>query len=75
MWGVVVGYVAPRALLWAMRGFGQHTLLGIIRSDVGRLQNNLFKKIIVKVEVSVFVSPPKLLKRIKSHGTASLFPK
>jgi hypothetical protein len=24
-------------LLWVMRGFGQHTLLGIIRSDVGHL--------------------------------------
>jgi hypothetical protein len=37
--------------LWVMRGFGQHTLLGIIRSDVGCLhqwvQNNVLKKIIV----------------------------
>jgi hypothetical protein len=55
-------------LLWAMRGFGQHTLLGIIRSDVGRLhqwvQNNPFNNNSRKVEVSVSVSPPKLLKRI-----------
>jgi hypothetical protein len=67
MWGIVVGYVSPRAthftgyccwfmtasdntlywvLLWDMRGFGRHTLLGIIRSDVGCLhqwvQNNIF---------------------------------
>jgi hypothetical protein len=60
-------------LLWVMRGFGQHTLLGIIRSDVGCLpqwvQNNPLKKIIYsrKVEVSVSVSPPKLLKRISPH--------
>jgi hypothetical protein len=26
-------------LLWAMRGFGQHTLLGNIRSDVGTFIN------------------------------------
>jgi hypothetical protein len=48
-------------LLWAMRGFGQHTLLGIIRSDVGRLhQFNGLKTIFFlnnsrKVEVSVSV--------------------
>jgi hypothetical protein len=50
--------------MWVMRDFGQHTLLGIIGSDVGCLQNNIFLKIIV--EVSVSVSPPKLLKRISS---------
>jgi hypothetical protein len=29
-------------LLWDMRGFGQHTLLAIIRSDVGRPHQNIF---------------------------------
>jgi hypothetical protein len=39
-------------LLWAMRGFGQHTLLGIIRSDVGHLhQWVLFLNDSRKVEV------------------------
>jgi hypothetical protein len=55
-----------------MQGFGQHTLLGINKSDVGRLhqwdQNNpFFLNIRRKVEVSVSVSPPKLLKRISPH--------
>jgi hypothetical protein len=54
-------------LLWVMRGFVHHTLLGIITSDVGRLQNYLFFKNNSKVKVSVFVSPPKLLMRISAH--------
>jgi hypothetical protein len=61
------------ALLWVMRGFGQHTLLGIIRSDVRRL-HQWVQNIVRKVEVSVSVSPPNLLKRIsphkQNHGTA-----
>jgi hypothetical protein len=77
MWGIVVGYVVPRAThftrycCWFMRGLGQHTLLGITRSDVGRfhqwVQNNCFKNNSRNVEVTVSVSPPKLLKRISSH--------
>jgi hypothetical protein len=61
-------------LLWVTRGFGQHTLLGIIRSDVGHLHlsmgstyNLFFINNSRKVEVSVSVSPPKLLKRISPH--------
>jgi hypothetical protein len=54
-----------------MRRFGQYTLLGIIRSDVGRLhqwvKNNIFKHNSRKVKMSVSVSPPKLLKRISPH--------
>jgi hypothetical protein len=67
-------------LLWVMRSFGQHTLLGIIRSDVGRLhqwvQNNPFWSNSRKVDVSVSVSPPKLLKRISPHkqNHMTLFP-
>jgi hypothetical protein len=68
-------------LLWLMQGFGQHTLLGITKSDVGRLhqwvQNNIFLNISRKVEVSVSVSPPNeanIPSQKKSHGTAFLFP-
>jgi hypothetical protein len=77
--GIVVGLWEASAntlywvglLLWVMRRFGQHTLLGIIRSDVDRLhqwvQNNLFLNNSRKVKMSVSVSPPKLLKRISPH--------
>jgi hypothetical protein len=60
--GIVVGY------MWS---FGYHTLLGIIRSDMGRLhqwvQNKIFFLNSRKVEVTVSVYPPKLLKQISPH--------
>jgi hypothetical protein len=62
-----------------MRGFVQHTLLDIIRSDVGRLhqwiQNNPFRKnnSIRKVEVSRISSDTaeaNITSQTKSYGTA-----
>jgi hypothetical protein len=82
MWGL--GQDTLLAIVVGLRGLGQHTLLGIvvgyarfwathfilgiIRSDVGRLhqwvqKNPFFSR---KVEVSVSVSP-KLLKQISPH--------
>jgi hypothetical protein len=63
-----------------MRGFWQHTLLGIIVGLMWAFSNGckiIFFKI--KVEEAISISPPKPLKRItlsqtKSHGTTSLFP-
>jgi hypothetical protein len=66
-------------LLWAMRGFGQHTVLDIIRYDVGRLINGLkiiFLKIIVEKSKCRFpYAEPNIPSQRKSHVTASRFPK
>jgi hypothetical protein len=68
-------------LLWVMRGFGQHTLLGIIRSDVARAFINGFKIILFLNKLLVEKSNrfPYLLRSgypliTKIHGTAFLFP-
>jgi hypothetical protein len=67
-------------LLLAMRGFGQHILLGII---VGLMWGAFINGFIIilflnnsrKVEVSISVSPPKLLKQISPHmALLSCFP-